>query len=214
MRGLLQGWTGRLGGAKRNLEQAIQVAGEDGDAETEAWAHMMLVAVGELADAPEEVLAHAREAVAIAEVAAGTFSRALAQQFLGIAHVVRREWDHAVAALERALSIYRERDVGLEEESMSLAFLARARLGRGDAAAALAAADEAVRLASRRGTKAFEMHARHRRARALLAIGGRSAAAAAGDEIQRALALVEKTGGRSFEPRLHRELAELARLRG
>jgi hypothetical protein len=58
------------------------------------------------------------------------------------------------------------------------------------------------------------MHARHQRARALLAIGGRSAAAAAGDEIQRALALVEKTGGRSFEPRLHRELAELARLRG
>jgi hypothetical protein len=52
MRGLLQGWTGRLGEAKRNLEQAIQVAGEDGDAETEAWAHMMLVAVGELADAP------------------------------------------------------------------------------------------------------------------------------------------------------------------
>jgi tetratricopeptide (TPR) repeat protein len=175
---------------------------------------MMLVAVGELADAPEGVLAHAREAVAIAELAAGAFSRGLAQQFLGIAHVVRSEWDDAIAALEHALSIYRERDVGLEEESMSLAFLARAHLGRGDAAAALAAADDAVRLASGRGTKAWEMHARHQRARALLAMEGKSAVAAAVEEIERALALVEKTGGRSFEPRLRRELAELARLRG
>jgi hypothetical protein len=175
---------------------------------------MMLVAVSELADAPEGALTHARQAAAIAERAAGAFSRGLAQQFLGIAHVVREEWDEAVGALNDALRIYRERDVGLEEESMSLAFLARAQLGRGDAAAARAAADEAVRLACERGTKLWEMYARHTRARALLAAEGPSAAAAAAHEIECALALVAKTGGRSFEPRLHRELAELARLRG
>jgi class 3 adenylate cyclase len=214
MRGLLEAWTGSLGSGRRGLEQALQVAAEDGDAETEAWSHMMLVLVGELADAPGGVLTHARQAVAIAERAAGAFSRGLAQQYLGIAHVARGEWADAVAAFEHALGLYRERDVGLEEEALTLAFLARAHLGHGDAAAARAAADEAVRLACGRGTKVWEMYARHERARALVAMGGPSAVAAAAQDIECALALAGKTGGRSFEPRLHRELAELARLRG
>jgi tetratricopeptide (TPR) repeat protein len=212
MRGVLQGWTGDLVSGKRTLNQALQMGRDDQDPETEAFSHMMLVLLAELAGAPDGVLEHARQGVEIAERSGGPFWQGLAQQSLGIAHVLRGEWDAALAALERALSIYRERNVGLEAEPMSVAFLARAYLGLGDARAALAAAEKAIVLACERGTKGWELYARHHRARALLAAeGGRAAAA---EELERALALVAITGAQAFEPRLRRDLEAIAKGRG
>jgi hypothetical protein len=151
--------------------------------------------------------------VEVAERAGGAFWRGNAHQCLAIAHVLRGEWDEAIGAIEHALSLSRRRDVGVEGEPLSLALLSRAQLGRGDPRAALAAADAAVALACARGTKGWELYARHHRAQALLAVAGRDGAAAAAEEVERALTLVAVTGAQAFEPRLRRELAEIARMR-
>jgi class 3 adenylate cyclase/tetratricopeptide (TPR) repeat protein len=209
-RGLLQGWTGSLDEGKLAIEQALEIARDDEDPETEAFSHMMLVRLGELAGNPEGVIEHARAGVEIAERAGGAFWRGNAHQCLAIAHVLRGEWDDAVVAVEHALALSRRRDVGREGEPMSLAFLSRAHLGRGEAGAALAAADEAVALARSCGTKGWELYARHHRALALVAVEGARGAGAAAVELERALELVEVTGARGFEPRLRRELASLA----
>jgi tetratricopeptide (TPR) repeat protein len=166
--------------------------------------------LGEIAGAPEGALEHARHGVDIAERCGGAFWRCIAHQCLAIAHVLRGEWDDALAAIEHALSISRKRDVGLEAEPMSIAILARVHLGRDDAQAALAAADEAIALACERGTKGWEIYARRHRAQALLAAEDGQAAAA---ELKRALELVEITGARAFEPRLRHDLAQATRTR-
>jgi tetratricopeptide (TPR) repeat protein len=210
MRGVLQGWTGSFAPGKRALEQALQIAREDQDPETEAFSHMMLVAVADLAGSPTGVLQHARQGVEIAERSGGAFWQGLAQQSLGIAYVLHGEWDDALTAIEGALSIHRQRNVGLEAEPMSLALLARAHLGRGDSEAALTVTQEAIALACARGTKGSELYARYHHSQALLASEGDRRAAAA-EELQRALALVAITGARGFEPRLRRDLAAIAK---
>jgi class 3 adenylate cyclase/tetratricopeptide (TPR) repeat protein len=212
-RGLLQGWAGNLAEGRRAVEQALEIAREDEDPETEAFSHMMLVRLAELAGTSEGVLEHGRAGVEVAERAGGAFWRGNAHQCLAIAHVLRGEWDEAIAAIEHALSLSRRRDVGVEGEPLSLALLSRAQLGRGDPRAALAAADAAVALACARGTKGWELYARHHRAQALLAVAGRDGADAAAEEVERALTLVAVTGAQAFEPRLRRELAEIARMR-
>jgi class 3 adenylate cyclase/tetratricopeptide (TPR) repeat protein len=208
--GLLQGWAGELAQGRVAIERALKIARRDEDPETEAFSHMMLVRLSELAEEPEGVIEHARAGVEIAERAGGAFWRGNAHQCLAIAHVMRREWDAAVVAVEHALALARRRDVGREGEPMSLAVLARAHLGRGDARAALAAADEAVALAEECGTKGMELYARHHRAQAFVVAEGDRGVDAAIAELERALELVEITGARAFEPRLRRELAAVA----
>jgi adenylate cyclase len=211
MRGLLQGWTGSLVSGKRALAQALEIARQDQDQETEAFTHMMLVMLAELGGAPEGVLEHARQGVEIAERSGGAFWQGIAHQSLGIARVLRGEWEEALAALEHALSIYRDRNVGLEAEPMSVAFLARAYLGRNDAQAALDTAEKAIELACARGTKGWELYARHHRAQALLA---QDDDRAAGEELERTLALVAITGAQAFGPRLRRDLEAIRQRRG
>jgi tetratricopeptide (TPR) repeat protein len=195
--------------SERSLEEALCAAREANDFETEAWTHMFVVNHCELVQEAGPALAHARQAVELAERAGGAFSRGLAQQYLGIAHVLREEWDEAVRALERARAFHRENEVGWEEEPLVAAMLARARLGQGDAAAAQVLADEAVRLATLGRTAIWELHARHQRALAALAGDEPDRLTVADTELRRALDLAASTGAHGFEPRLQLTLAEV-----
>jgi tetratricopeptide (TPR) repeat protein len=195
--------------SERSLEEALCAAREANDFETEAWTHMFVVNHCELVQEAGPALAHARQAVELAERAGGAFSRGLAQQYLGIAHVLREEWDEAVRALERARAFHRENEVGWEEEPLVAALLARARLGQGDAAAAQVLADEAVRLATLGRTAIWELHARHQRALAALAGDEPDRLTVADTELRRALDLAASTGAHGFEPRLQLTLAEV-----
>jgi tetratricopeptide (TPR) repeat protein len=206
-RGLLEGWTGDIAAGRDTLQEALRIARDEQDPETEAFSHMMLVRLAELADEPAGALEHAQAGVEIAERAGGAFWRGNAHQCLAMAHLLRGEWSDAITAVEHALSLSRRRDVGLEGEPMSLALLSRAHLGRGDAEAALTAADQAVALSCTRGTKGWELYSLHHRAQALIATGE---AAAAGEERERALELVAVTGAEAFTPRLRRQLATMA----
>ena len=102
MRGALEAWMGDLASAKSNLEAALTAARDGNDFETEAWTHMMLVSHCELAQDAGPALAHARQAVELAERAGGAFSRGLAQQYLGLAHVQLEIAGVAVLALDLA----------------------------------------------------------------------------------------------------------------
>jgi tetratricopeptide (TPR) repeat protein len=209
MRGLIVDWTGDFADAERCLQAALSAAREGKDFETEAWTRMICVGHCELTGDAEHALAHARQAVDLVERAGGAFSRGLAQQYLGVAHILRAEWDEAVHALELARALHTAGRPGWEEEPLVVAMLARARLGQGEVAAARALADEAVRLAVLGRTATWELHARHQRARALLAGRDADRRPEAERELRRALDVAVEIGAHAFEPRLRATLAEV-----
>jgi class 3 adenylate cyclase/tetratricopeptide (TPR) repeat protein len=205
--------TGALARAFAGFQQALTIARERGDFETESWIQMSVVQAMQLAGR-DDAMPHAREAQQIAERTGGAFSLGLAWRYMGIAHLLREEWVEAIEALEQALATWRPRGVGLEAEPHALTMLARAQLGLGDAETAGITAQEAVTLAMARQTRGHEIEARLALAQALRASGGAGAAAPVEGHLRRARSLVLETGARTLQPRVHCELAELARLRG
>jgi class 3 adenylate cyclase/tetratricopeptide (TPR) repeat protein len=206
--------TGSLTEAFAGYERALALSREYGDFETESWTHMSMVQAAQLAGGGDEALTHAQQAREIAERAGGAFSVGLAWRYLSIAYVLREEWAQAVDAAQRAISIWRPRRVGLEAEPHALTMLARAQLGGGDPERARLTAQEAVSLAVRRRTAGHELEARLALVQALLASRGVAAGPAVNDHLRRAQSLLATTGARTLQPRVHAELAELARLQG
>jgi len=133
---------------------------------------------------------------------------------LSVAHTLSGEWDRAIEACDRSLTIMKEKGVALETEAYALATLACAHLGRGDVARAQALADEAAALARRQGTLAFLCAANVLRARALIARDGPRAAGDVEAILAEAEQLVAQTGARIHLPDVHLARAELARLAG
>jgi tetratricopeptide (TPR) repeat protein len=219
IRSMLLALLGRLDAARRSLERGLRMARESGIPENLGWARVSMTsvaqcsgerAIGDLGD----VRAAARQAMEIAEELGSTFSRMNAYSALGTAHLVHEDWREAERALSTALELVRLNRTGRESEAMLLHRLASARLGRGDAAGARRAAEEAVTLARERGQASHESVARIALARALCASEGGEARAAVEDELGRASALLETTGGRAFEPWIAEARAELARALG
>jgi class 3 adenylate cyclase/tetratricopeptide (TPR) repeat protein len=206
--------TGSLADAFPEFDRALALSREYGDFETESWTHMSIVQAMQLAGGGDEAMSHARQAREIAERAGGAFSVGLAWRYLCIAHLLREEWRQAIDAGQRAISVWRPRRVGLEAEPHALTMLARAYLGGGNAERAVLTAQQAVSLAGRRRTQGHELEARIALVQALLAFRGTAAAPAAGEHLRRAQTLLASTGARTLAPRVHAELAELARLRG
>jgi ATP/maltotriose-dependent transcriptional regulator MalT len=95
-----------------------------------------------------------------------------------------------------------------------LASLAEAHLGLGNNSRARALADEALAVARRQGTRFYECCAHIARARVLLRTEGATASPEIQAHLREAQDLVEETGGRSQQPFIHEELANLARLTG
>jgi adenylate cyclase len=219
IRSALLALLGRLDAARRSLERGLRLARESGIPENLGWARGMLTtvaacsgerAIGDLGD----VRAAARQAMEIAEELGSAFSRVGAYNYLGAAQLVHEDWAEAERAFSTALELARRNRTGREFEAQLLLRLARARLGRGDAAGARRAAEEAVTLARERGQASHESQARIALARALCASGGGEARAAVEDELERASALLETTGCRAFAPRIAEARAELAHALG
>jgi adenylate cyclase len=210
---------GRLDEARRALERGQRLARESGIPENLGWAGGSLAmaaecsgesGIGDLGD----VRTAARQSVEIAEEFGSAFSRVLAYNALGAAHLVRRDWEEAERAISTALELLRVHRTGRETEAGALLRLARARLGRGDAAEARRAAEEAVALARDLGQANYESQARIALAQALCASDGAKARAAIEEELDRASTLIEQTGGRAFEPWINEARAELAGVLG
>jgi class 3 adenylate cyclase/tetratricopeptide (TPR) repeat protein len=200
---------GRMREARAASETAVRLAREHEDLECLGWAHANFALLSYFTGEPGDGLAHAREALQIAERLGSNFSRAMARSNLSIAHLAREEYDDALSLVEEGLDIMRETRTGLQYRAILLRLLAEARLGVHDIEGALAAATEGASTAAAQGACVQEAGCRLTRGRALLAERPGDARA----ELERAIELAGEDG-LVVIPRVLVALAELAGLRG
>jgi adenylate cyclase len=158
-------------------------------------------------------LAHGREGVDYAERINNPAGRIMAYLYLGLANVLNSAWHDALEVLRTPLTIGRERRL-LVNEGGVLAVMAAAHLGLGDGAKALPLAEEAIVVCRRSGTRFWEFSALLTRIRALRETQGVQATKEIEAALAQAAAWLEMSGAKSYEPFLHVERAELARLTG
>ena len=132
---------------------------------------------------------------------------------LGVANVLNRAWHDALEVLEQALAIGRARRL-LFLEGGILATMGAAHVALGDRARALALAEDAIALCRRLGVRFWEFSAQLTRIRALRETHGLQATKEIEAALAEAEAWLEMSGAKSYEPFLHVERAELARLTG
>jgi tetratricopeptide (TPR) repeat protein len=205
--------TGRPREGAAELDRVIEVARASQQLMPLYTSHAFHVSRCEITGETAAALVHGREAVSVAERMENPFSRVYAYFNLGLAHVLNGTWEDALAALEQALAIGRDRGLALVEGHV-LAVMSAAYCGLGDGAKALALAEEALAVSRRRGTKHWAFSAQLARVRALRATQGIQAASEIESALAEADAWLEMSGAKSYEPFLHVERAELARLRG
>jgi len=210
-------YLGRLDDARTRLDEAIDVSRSHDLLEALAWALGVAAessffsgqrAPGTGAD---EARRNALDAAAVAERIGSPFSISHSLRSLGVAQMMHGEWTSAIEILERSIEIARKGS-GVEREAETLAALSAALLGAGDAAGARDRATEAIACARRQGALVFGAMGQLALARALLADDGAAAGDAIERHLDRAIELVEKTGGRVLEPQILEERARLADL--
>jgi hypothetical protein len=167
----------------------------------------------EITGEPASALAHARESVDYAERTGGHVARIYAYLCLGLANVLNEAWYAALEALEKGLTIGRERRLSSWESGV-LATMGAAHLGLGDYTKALALAQEAIAASRRHGSRFYEFSAQLTRIRSLRRMHAVQATKEIEAAITEADAWLEMSGAKSYEPFLHVERAELARLTG
>ncbi len=203
---------GRLDEGLVALDRAVEIAGEEGDFEVQAWARRHWAIFADWAGAdPEAGAAHALEALRWAEASGGAWSRIYVSEGGASSYAQRGAWSRAIEVVDEALAIARDRRIAHANVPLLLSIRARALLGQGDVAGARSCAGEAVEKAVRVGTRFYEAQARHQLGRALLAAGDSGAARA---ELDQALAIVETLGISAYAPQIHRQLADAARASG
>jgi class 3 adenylate cyclase/tetratricopeptide (TPR) repeat protein len=204
---------GRLEEGGELIERGIKMAGEQGATETVGWGHMWSTWHAYWCGDPERAMAHAQQALAIAERIGDSFSRTWSWYWMGLAADMRGEWRQAVEAIEQSQAISRERRTAVDSEGWCLITLGEAYLGLGDAERATNLLRDAVALVRSRG-QAAEAVANVVLARILLASEGLAAREEIESALGRASELASETGMCSIEAKLHVELAELARRNG
>jgi class 3 adenylate cyclase/tetratricopeptide (TPR) repeat protein len=199
-RGYVLSLMGRPTEGHPELERAAHLAREHDEPELRAYTYT--------------AIRLARRAVALGERTGIHSSRVLAWHVLAVAHLLHAEYADAAIAAQQSLAISRERHTGLQHEAATLAYLAEARRGLGEFDTAATTADAAVALAQERGMRFFELQARLSRARVRQAAEGATAHDAILADIDAAQALVQATGGHSWDPWIRLLRADLASARG
>jgi class 3 adenylate cyclase len=209
MKGVVLSSIGYPEEAAASLEHSLQAAREQGDPETEGWAHIGHVWLARLTGDVEIAPAHATHAYEIAERIGDGFSRVWATAYLGLARLLVGETAGAVASLERSIELGREARTALEAESERLAWLAQALLGEGECAAALQVARESVRIGTERGNEGMLADCYRVLAEALLASEDPDRLQAAQEALDRAAAAADATGLRATLPFIERAREKL-----
>ncbi len=212
-RGAALSLTGRPREGAAELDQVIELARTSQQLTPLWFSHAVHVFRCEVTGEAVPALAHGREAVDYAERTGIPVARNFAYLYLGIANVLNGAWHDALEVLGTALTIGRERRLSVVESGV-LAAMAAAHLGLGDRARALTLADEAIAVCRRLGTRFWEFSAQLIRIRALRETHGLEAARDIEAALAEADAWLEMSGAKSYEPFLHVERAELARLSG
>jgi class 3 adenylate cyclase/tetratricopeptide (TPR) repeat protein len=205
---------GRLEEARTLIEQGMDMARGQGDLELVGWGHMWGVWLAYFSGDPDAAIAHAQQALEIAERIGDAFSRAYSWFWLGLAETMRGGWRQAEEAVETSVALANERRTAMEGQGLRLATLAEAHRGLGNVDAGLRVAREGMHVAREQGMVVSESLAILSLARAALAGGEVSAHEDAKVALERGLELVRRVEAKAVEPLLRVELAELARRRG
>jgi class 3 adenylate cyclase/tetratricopeptide (TPR) repeat protein len=211
--GVVLSLTGRPPEGAAELDRAYELARTSQQLHVFYLSHAFHVLRCEVTGEAVPALAHGREAVKYAERTGSQASRIFAYRKLGLANVLNRAWHDALEVLEEARAIGRERRLPIFEGAV-LATMAVAHLGIGDRVKALALAEEAIAVCRRLGTRIWEFSPLLTRIRALREIQGVHATREIEAALAEADAWLEMSGAKSYEPFLHVERAELARLTG
>jgi adenylate cyclase len=147
---------------------------------------------------------HAERAFSIALKTGNPYLRVYAQACRGLSHIVAGKLTSAIEELSEALNFARARRAGLENEPRILADLANAYRLDGDFAAALDAANDAIRLAAERHARVPECLARIVRAAVLLRSTSNEEKVEGAKELELARALMQETGAILFDAFINR----------
>jgi tetratricopeptide (TPR) repeat protein len=192
---------GRFEEAWSQLRKAERAAEESRELEVMGWVKNYWVQLA-YACGGGELLEHARLALEIAEKLDNDASRVVAHQNLGLAHLLDGQASAARDALRQSAAIARERRTLRSSLAWVLAELAEAHVALGERAEAVAAAREAIEIASAGGCRYYEADAQLALARALLAPEGALPRAEIEAALARAEQLVESVAARALSPRI------------
>jgi tetratricopeptide (TPR) repeat protein len=152
---------------------------------------------------PDWALQHARKQLVIAEELAAPTLRSTSSDSMAVALMMNGQFSDALEYSELALSTARESGTLLQSEAVFLSNLCAVFAGMGEAARAVEVGREAVASARSRSTPLFELRALLHLARALIEIDAREAVTV----LKQALALIERTEARGYEPFVREVLA-------
>lgn len=212
--GLVLTYLGRLRDAERIVSRTLQLCLEAADASNANALRGFGITLAWFIGDSVRALSLARAQVDYAERIGSPALRAGAYDSMGIAHLLRGEWDEAVHMLEHALAIARETGTFLQAEALVLANMAEAYRGREDFDRAVDVAREAVEVARSRRTVMHECRACLFLGRALVARAATGDLLDAERALADALAICERTEARAYEPFVRAEIAALAVARG
>jgi adenylate cyclase len=201
---------GRYSEVPADVNRGAQLARDHDEPEVLGWIHDTYSRVAEMRGDGRSALAHAQQALELAERIGSPQSQVFAYSCLGHAHLLNESWGDAAEFLEHALAVAREKRTFLAWEAWYLSGLAEARRGNGDDDRALATAREAVAAGERHGTRYWAIPAHLALARALLSAEGEEAKTEIEGALETAAALVDETEGRSYQPFIPLVRAEVA----
>ncbi len=207
-------YMGRFDEAAAALQSALSTARGDGQFGYVGMILGTLTTLDWFLGDSRQALSHAQAQLDLAEQFGSSTFRSTARDSLGIAYVMNGRFDDAIEMFEQALAIVREKATMLQAEPVILCNLSEAYLGAGNRSRAVKTAAEAVAIARERGTRMHQCRALLFHARALLRAEGAKPKAEIGSLLDQAMAIVELTGGRGYEPFIREEMAELYRAAG
>jgi tetratricopeptide (TPR) repeat protein len=197
--------------AFRRSDEAIRRLGET---MVLSWNQSYWAALCERSADADGALRHGRLAVELAERSRNSAALTFAYSANGLALLSNGRWREAIDSFERSLATSSRTGAGRVFDGLTLSGLARAYFGLGETERALPTAEQAVQACDQARTKAWECGALLALARIRRAMDGSSGQSESDASLRRAALLVQDTGARSYEPFLHVERAELARLTG
>ncbi|MEA2429951.1 MAG: hypothetical protein QOI19_424, partial [Thermoleophilaceae bacterium] len=209
-KGVARGNLGDLQHGRRLVEQGMALARDAGDLELVGWGYWWCTWQSYFLGEPEAALAHAKQALEIAERIGDSYSRAWAWCWVGLAERGRGEWRRAIDALDRSVAMSEDRRTAVEGKSLRLALLAESYLGLGETERAHELGQEAIDVARAQGHAIWEAYANLALARVLLGSGTPGAHEEAAAVLSRALRLARRSRTKILEPFVHAELADLA----
>jgi tetratricopeptide (TPR) repeat protein len=205
---------GRFRDAEDAVRRCDEAARRLGETQVLSWNQNVWTRLCERSGDADGALRHGRQAVELAERSRAWLALTLAYSVNGLALLSNGRWREAADWFEHSLATSSRTRAGLVLDGLTLTGLARAYFGLEEAERALATAEQALRVCEQARTQAWECGALLALARIRRATGGLSGQSEIDTLLQRTALLIQDTGAKSYEPFLHIERAELARLTG